>query len=197
MNNPHTASDGDAGPRAIGPVGTSHPVRRRTTPEPFPVTVSRIPGFVPVAATAPPATAHQRARHRHADTLTADVHDAMLAGEHDRRLAACPLRITDEPTLQRLLQDAPRIAATADGWAVRTTRTRRGTLAAIRLHGSDWSLVLGAMRPLCLPMLVICDKFAIDDVEPYVWNILDRDWIPELVQMSTAILDALEPAAHR
>jgi hypothetical protein len=101
------------------------------------------------------------------------VHQAAVSGESDWRLESCRLSIGRSPQLRRILDQAPQAAAAGGPWAVRASRTPRGGLVAVGLYGPDWSLVLGATRPLPQPLLVILDRFG--DDEPYDWNMLDPD----------------------
>jgi hypothetical protein len=167
----------------------ANPRRRPTRRRPFPVTVTRT-----TPAPGPTLTPQQQARHRVADRIAGHLANAALYGRHtyppgrDDHVS----NVEFAAWYERIMREAPQVAATADPWAIRTARTPRGTLAVVRLHGPTWSLVLAAARPLSRPMLAVIDPPTPQDGDAYAASMLSRDWIPELARMNDAILTALD-----
>jgi hypothetical protein len=87
----------------------------------------------PVHPAPPP---HRLARMRAADLAADRLHQAASYGMATELVDdAHVLSIQAEPRTQRLLDEAPQIAAAGDPALVRATRTPRGALSVVRLHG--------------------------------------------------------------
>jgi hypothetical protein len=138
-------------------------------------------------------------RRRTADRAAARLHEAMSEGL-TRRVTARYLdyRVTrcwEYPFLRRVLHQAPPIAASGDPAAVRVSRTPRGNLCVIRLHGPDWSLILTPGRPLPGFLLAVEDYGHLYDGQPRIWRIDPGRYQSNVAAMNLAILAALDTPA--
>jgi len=155
----------------------------------------------PIPARPEPTPERRLLRRRTADRAAARLHEAMSEGL-TRRVTARYLdyrvtRFDDYPFLGRVLAQASAVAEAGDPAAVRVSRTPRGNLCVIRLHGPDWSLVLTPGRPFPGMLLAIEDYSHLDGGQPTVWRLNPYRFEKRVIAMNLAILAALDtPAQH-
>jgi hypothetical protein len=146
----------------------------------------------------PDATHELRvARMRAADEWTGRLHHAGTFGIVAGHLGPQhTLDLVGVPVVQQLLDEAPRVASLGGPTRVRMTRTPRGALSVVRLHGDDWSLVMTAARPVPAVIFAFADAlpdpYAVVDEPPGPFNIRDPNWLPELATMADAVLAAVD-----
>lgn len=131
-----------------------------------------------------------RQRWRQADRIAQRLAAEAAEGRFHDRIWQWECPISFHPVLQRVLHEAPLVAACAEPGMLRVARTPRGQITVVRLHGPDWSLVLTPGRPLPGYLLAVLDINPADD--PYALSMLDPDWAPELAAMCAAILDVAD-----
>jgi len=138
-------------------------------------------------------------RRRAADRTAARVHLAAAEG-WSRRVTAQYLgyrwtRFNEYPYLARVLAQASVIAEGGDPGLVRVSRTPRGNLQVIRLHGPDWSLILTPGRPLPGMLLAVEDYGHLCAGQPPVWRMNTYRFEKRVIAMNLAILVALDTGA--
>jgi hypothetical protein len=150
----------------------------------------------------PPAQQHETAlakqRRRIAEHTAAHLHQTAIYTLHPRASTRPYLNVADWPILQRILTQAPQVAA-ADPAAVRVGHSPTGRVTVIVVHGPDWSLIASGGRPVPDTLLAVMDDFPRDHAfnddfdahEPGGWNIRDPEWLPDITNMIDAIHRAI------
>ena len=138
-------------------------------------------------------------RHRAADRVAARLHLALSEG-WSRRVIAQYLgyrwtRFNEYPYLARVLAQASAIAEGGDPGQVRVSRTPRGNLQVIRLHGPDWSVILTPGRPFPGILLTVEDYGHLCAGQPLVWRVDTYRFEKRVIAMNLAILAALDTGA--
>lgn len=135
-------------------------------------------------------------RRRTADRAAVRLHEATSEG-WSRRLTARYLdyrvtRFNDYPYLTRVLAQASSVADGGDPDQVRVSRTPRGNLQVIRLHGPDWSLILTPGRPFPGILLAVEDYGHLYNGQPPVWRLDTHRFEKRVIAMNLAILAVLD-----
>lgn len=130
-----------------------------------------------------------RYRWREADRIAQRLAWQAVQGRFNDHTWQWAGSITGHPVLERIVAEAPQVAATAAPGIMRVARTPRGQLTVVRLHGPDWSLVLTPGHPLPGYLVAVLDLHP--GLDPPL-SMLDPDWTPELTAMSAAILAAAD-----
>jgi hypothetical protein len=106
-------------------------------------------------------------RRRLADQIANQLFTARLLGERVRLIQTHHAHLSARPRLHDIFSEAPQVAVTGDRSLVRIAyATAGGPPAVIRLHGSHWSLILSAGRPLPDWILAVHDAYPLHLLPP-------------------------------
>jgi hypothetical protein len=154
----------------------------------------------PVPARSEPTSQRRLMRRRTADRVAGRLDLAMAEGWSQyliaRYLDYRVSRFDGYPFLSRILTEAAPIAESGDPRDVRVSRSPRGHLCVIRLHGPDWSLILTPGRPVPGIVLAVEDQGRLADGVPIVWRLHPGQVQRQVIAMNLAILAALDTPAH-
>ena len=151
--------------------------------------------------TDPPDPQHRR---RLADQIANQLYTARLLDERVRLIQTHHAHLSTRPRLHDVLSEAPQVAASGDPDLVRVAHAiAGGPPAVIRLHGSAWSLILSAGRPVPDWVLAVHDAYPLHLLPPskakagwlQAFDLAaDPLTVPDLTRMCRRIHAAIAPS---